>query len=74
MLADREWKDEDGNNILHYLLSLEGVSLLTLAAVAPPELFREKNREGKTPLDICFSSGKVDFGEEWNSKRNVKEI
>ena len=72
--ADTGWKDGDGNNIVHYLLSLEGVSLVTLAEVVPPELFNEKNRAGETPLDLYYSGEKVDFGEDYNAKRTVEEI
>ena len=40
----------------------------------PPELFEEKKREGKNPFELCCPGEMVDFGEDYNAKRNVEEI
>ena len=72
--ADSRWKDERGNNILHYLLSLDGMELETLVSLVPPELFLEENSEGKTPLHYYLTGDKVDFGEMYNGHRSLSSL
>ncbi len=68
-----EKKDENGNNTLHYLMSLDGIKLDNLVSLVPTGEFFEKNSDGKTPLDYYFSKEKIDFGE-YNGMRNVRDI
>lgn len=72
--ADSGKKDERGNNILHYLLSLDGIDLLSLIDLVPPFLFLEENMEGKTPLHYYLSGDKVDYAKEYNDHRSVKSL
>lgn len=56
--ADPEWRDKDGNNVMHWVLAMDNVSLEKVIDIAPSAYFSEKNKEGKTPLDIYFMKRK----------------
>ncbi len=69
--ADPEWKDERGNNIAHYILSLDDIDLERIITIVPPSLPGERNKGGRTPLDCYLDNEKIDFGGRWNSSRFV---
>lgn len=56
--SDPDWKDKNGNNILHTALSLDKTTLGNVVSVVPVKYFLERNNNGKTPLDIYYSKEK----------------